>query len=80
MRSSSGRANLWDAYRCRAMREQLEICQAFSPESQGQNVALTVLFVPSLSISINFRERANLRDAHGARVVHGLQPAGVPRS
>jgi len=33
--------------RCRATMEHLERCQGLSPESQDQNLVLTVLYVPS---------------------------------
>ena len=35
------------AHRFRAKREQLEILEGISPESRGQDLALTVLYVPS---------------------------------
>ena len=42
------RSNCFRRCRFRAKREQLGKCPGFSPEGQGQNLAVTVVYVPGL--------------------------------
>ena len=52
--------------RCRAKREQLNKFQGLSPESRGQNLALTVLYVPSCGTC---SPRVKVKDALQSRRV-----------
>ena len=48
------------AFRFRAEREQLETFEALLPKSQGQNLALTVLYVPYSLDARQLRHRYHL--------------------
>ena len=68
--------------RCRDRRDQLKRFQGLLPESQGQNLALTVLHVPysldsecAVQTALGF-----LRSARGVPAPSILSPTGVPRS
>ena len=55
-------------YRFRAKRERLEWCQGLLPESQGQNLALTVLSAPFSFVSGPWIAMSSLHPKFGCNI------------